>query len=88
MPQPPPGKWFRLTPTLPPGAGPTDFETFPGGIRVRALGGHIHIPYLPAQDACSIGDFLIVCNGDGTYRGVSGPVNLEGSCVEISPPPP
>lgn len=87
MPQATPGKWFRLTPTIPPGAGPTDFESLPGGIRVRCLGGRIHVPYFPAQDAYSVGDFLIHCNGDGTYRGLSSGVELEGTCVEIPPPP-
>ena len=86
MPLAPPGKRYRLTPTLPVGAGPTDFDTFPNGIRVGLLGGRIHVPYYPGQDAYSVGDFILICNGDGTYRGLSAGVELEGTCVEIPPP--
>ena len=86
MPLATPGKKFRLTPSKPPGAGPTIFESLPEGIRTPCLGGYIHIPYYPVQDAYSVGNFLIHCDGNGAYRGMSGGVELEGTCEEVPPP--
>jgi len=87
MPFPTVGKKYRLTPTLPPGMGPVVVDVVTGGFKVNILGWVFTVPYYGGEyDAFALGGLLIRCNGDGTFRGLSGDVEVEGTCVELPPP--
>lgn len=87
MPFPTVGKKYRLTPTTPVGMGPATVEVVTGGFKVNIMGWVFHVPYYGGEyDVFAAGGLLIRCNGDGTFRGLSGDVEVEGSCVELPPP--
>jgi hypothetical protein len=67
--------------------GPADVEVIPGGFKVTLFGWTFRVPYYGGTyDVFALGGLLIRCNGDGTFRGLSGEVEIEGTCVEIPPP--
>lgn len=80
MPQAAPGR-YRLTQVTPPGGGVCDARATPGGM-LTPVG---FWTYDPLLDVYVLGSAGLECLGNGHYRCVNGPQDIDGTCVFLGP---